>query len=149
MRLTDRLFVTMAALSLAAGTTALPTAATAQSCDRACLGDVMTRFLDSLVRHDPALAPLADNVRFTEDAKEMAVGSGFWTTASGLGAFRTDFLDVRNQTAAVHAAMDEQGTPVLFAARLKVENREIAEIETMVVRGQAEAMLFNQDEVGS
>ena len=28
------------------------------SCDRACLGDVMTRYLNSLVAHDPKVAPL-------------------------------------------------------------------------------------------
>jgi len=121
----------------------LPTPAAAQSCDRNCLGGILTQFLESLVARDPARAPLADGVRYTEDAKELPIGGGFWATASKLGAFRTDFLDVREQTAAVHAVMEENGTPVLFAARLKVEDREIAEIETMVVRGQAEAMLFD------
>lgn len=133
----------LAALALASLATALPSPAAAQHCDRACLGDVMSRFLDSLVQNDPSLAPLADAVRYTEDAKETAIGGGFWATASKLGAYRTDFLDVREQTAAVHAVLEEQGTPVLFAARLKVAGREISEIETMVVRGQAEAMLFS------
>jgi hypothetical protein len=73
----------------------------------------------------------------------MPIGGGFWATATKPGAFRTDFLDVRGQTAAVHAVMEEGDTPVLFAARLKVEDREITEIETMVVRGRAEAMLFD------
>jgi hypothetical protein len=119
--------------------------ASAQSCDRACLGDVMTRFLESLVANDPSLAPLAGDVRFTEDTIETPIGQGFWATASGLGAYRTDFLDVREQTAAVQAVMEESGTPVLFAARLKVADRKITEIETMVVRGPDEAMLFSLD----
>jgi hypothetical protein len=125
----------------------LPLPAAAQSCDRDCLGGIMTQFLESLVAHDPSKAPLADDVRFTEDTKELAVGGGFWATASKLGAYRTDYLDVRRQTAAVHAVMEENGTQVLFAARLKVEDREITEIETMVVRGQSEAMLFNLAEL--
>jgi hypothetical protein len=107
----------------------------------------MTQFLESLVAHDPSKAPLSDGVRYTEDAKETPIGGGFWATASKLGAFRTDYLDVREQTAAVHAVLEEGGTPVLFAARLKVANREITEIETMVVRGQAEAMLFSLAEL--
>jgi hypothetical protein len=121
----------------------LPQPAAAQSCDRDCLGGIMTQFLVSLIAHDPGQAPLAANARYTEDAKELAVGGGFWATASKLGAFRTDYLDVREQTAAVHAVMEENGTAVLFAARLKVANRQITEIETMVVRGPAEAMLFD------
>jgi hypothetical protein len=107
----------------------------------------MTRFLDSLIAHDPSLAPLADTVRFTEDTVETPIGGGFWATASGIGAYRNDYLDVREQTAAVHARMEENGEPVLFAARLKVEGRKITEIETMVVRGAAEAMLFAPDQL--
>ena len=119
--------------------------AQSRACDRACLAGIMTRYLDSLVAHDPKKAPLADNVRFTEDAVEMPVGSGLWKTASKLRPFRTDFLDVREGTAAVHAVLEENGTPVLLAARLKVVDRRIAEIETIVVRNQAEGALFAPD----
>jgi hypothetical protein len=129
-----------AALAAALG---LPALASAQECNRACLADTLTAFLESLVANDPSLAPLADSARFTEDTIETPIGAGFWATASGLGDYRTDFLDVREQTAAVHALMEEHGTPVLFAARLAVEDREITEIETMVVRGSDEAMLFD------
>jgi hypothetical protein len=123
----------------------LPAVASAQSCDRGCLGNAVTAFLSSLVAHDPSKAPLADNVRYTEDTKETPIGGGLWATASGIGDWRNDFLDVSAQTAAVQAVMQEKGPPVLFAARLKVANRKITEIETMVVRGQQEAMLFNLD----
>lgn len=112
------------------------------SCDRACLEDVMSRFLDSLVENDPAIAPLAANARYTEDARELAIGEGFWKTASKLAPYRTDFLDERTGTAAVHAVVEENGTPMFFAARLKVEDRKITEIETMVVRNREEGMLF-------
>lgn len=136
-----------AALAALMMSSLLPGVAGAQACDRDCLGDVMTRFLESLAANDPSIAPLAGDARFTEDTVEMPIGAGFWATASGLGDYRTDFLDVREQTAAVHALMEEGGEPVLFAARLKVEDREITEIETMVVRGQQEAMLFAPDEL--
>jgi hypothetical protein len=114
-------------------------------CDRACLADTMTRYLDSLVAHDPKLAPLADSARFTEDAVELPIGEGLWKTASSFRPFRTDFLDVREGTAAVHAVIEENGAPVLFAARLKVVEREITEIETMVVRSQQEGALWAPD----
>jgi hypothetical protein len=105
----------------------------------------MTRYLDSLVAHDPSKAPLARNARFTEDAVERPIGEGLWMTASKVRASRTDFLDVRESTAAVHAVLEQNGTPVLFAARLKVANREITEIETMVVRNQQEGVMFAPD----
>lgn len=125
----------------------LPTVAEAQDCDRACLGNIMTQYLESLVANDPSLAPLADNVRMTEDTIETPIGEGLWATATGIGEFRNDFLDVREQVAAVQAVIEEQGTQILFAARLQIEDREITEIETMVVRGAAEAMLFNLDKL--
>jgi hypothetical protein len=126
----------------------LPARLEAQSaapCDRACLGDVMTRYLDSLVAHDSKRAPLAERVRFTEDAVELPAGEGLWKTASKLRPFRTDFLDVREGIAAVHAVIEENDAPALFAARLSVENRRITEIETMVVRNQQEGVLFAPD----
>ena len=114
-------------------------------CDRACLGGVMTAYLDSLVAHDASKAPLAPNVRFTEDARELPVGEGLWKTASKLRPFRTDFLDAATGTAATHAVLEENGTPVLLAARLRVEGRRITEIETIVVRSQQEGALFQPD----
>jgi hypothetical protein len=131
---------------LAAGFSLTADLATAKTeCDRACLKDVMTRYLESLVAHDPGKAPLAANARFTEDTVEMPVGEGLWKTASKLRPFRTDVLDVRTGTAAVQAVLEEHGAPVLFAARLKVVDRRITEIETMVVRNQQEGVLFAPD----
>ena len=115
------------------------------NCDRACLKDVMTKYLDSLVAHDPKKAPLAANVRVTEDAKELKVGEGFWKTATKLRPFRTDFLDPQTGTAAVHAVIEEDGKPILFAGRLKVVDKKITEIETIVVHNQAEGALFAPD----
>jgi hypothetical protein len=120
-------------------------AQSATNCDRACLAGVMTAYLDSLVAHDPNKAPLAANARFTEDAKELRVGEGLWKTASKLRPFRTDFLDAKTGTAATHAVIEENGTPVLLAARLKVDGRRITEVETIVVRSREEGALFAPD----
>jgi hypothetical protein len=119
------------------------------SCDRTCLKDVMTKYLDSLVAHDPKKAPLAANARFTEDAKELKVGEGFWKTATKLRPFRTDFLDPQTGTAAVHAVIEEDGKPILFTGRLKVVDKKITEIETIVVHNQAEGALFAPDALAS
>jgi len=57
---------------------ALPSAAsrlsaqTSRPCDdRACLEGVVDRFLDAFVKHDPTLAPLAQNVKFTENGQRL------------------------------------------------------------------------------
>jgi hypothetical protein len=111
-------------------------------CDRACLADVVTRYLDSMVAHDPALVPLAANVRVTEDGRDIKPGEGLWKSASKRRPYRVDFLDVRQGVAAVHTVFEENGLPVLFAARLKVVDRRVTEIETMAVRNAAEGVLF-------
>jgi len=134
------------AASLLAGVICSPLAAqSATSCDRACLAGIMTAYLDSLVARDATKAPLAPNVRFTEDAKELRVGEGLWKTATKVRAFRTDFLDAKTGTAATHAVLEESGMPVLLAARLKVDGRKITEVETIVVRSQQEGALFQPD----
>ena len=112
------------------------------ACDRACLAVTLMEYIDSLVAHDPKEAPLADNVRFTEDGVQMPVGDGLWKTATLVYTPRADFLDVQGGTAAVQAVVEEGGTPELFAARLRVVNGLITEIETMVVRDKTEGVLF-------
>src|SRR5688572_2159431 len=134
------------AASLIAAVIASPIAAQgAAECDRSCLAGVMTAYLDSLVAHDAKAAPLAASARFTEDAKELAESEGLWKTATKIRPFRTDFLDPATGTAATHAVIEESGAPVLLAARLRVVDRRITEVETIVVRSQQEGALFQPD----
>jgi hypothetical protein len=107
----------------------------AQTCDRACLRNAMTTYLTALVAQDPSKAPLAANVRFTEDGKDLKVGDGFWMTATKMGDYRQDFIDVREQVIASWVIVEESGRPAKLTARLKVANGQITEIETLVTHG--------------
>jgi hypothetical protein len=104
----------------------------AQNCDRACLKNTMTTYLNALVAQDPSKAPLAANVRFTEDAKDLKVGDGLWKTATKVGDYRQDFIDVKEQVVASWVIVEESGRPAKLTARLKVANGKITEIETLV-----------------
>jgi hypothetical protein len=106
--------------------------AAAQNCDRACLTNAMTAYLNALAAQDPSRAPLAPNVRFTEDSKDLKVGDGFWKTATKVGGYRQDFVDVREQVIASWVIVEESGRPAKLTARLKVANGKITEIETLV-----------------
>src|SRR6185436_16368686 len=101
--------------------------ASAADCDRACLKNMMTTYLNALVAQDPSKAQLAPNVRFTEDSKDLKVGEGFWKTATKLGEYRQDFIDVKEQVVATHVIVEESGKPAMFTARLKVANNKITE----------------------
>ena len=115
------------------------------TCDRACLAAIMTRYLNAMVAHDPSSLPVAPNARFTEDTVPMKLGEGAWKTVTKLRPYRVDYLDVQQGVAAVHTVMEENGMPILFAARLKVADRKLTEIETMVVKNRDEGALWGPD----
>jgi len=115
------------------------------ACDRTCLKGMITSYLSAMVAHDPKALPLATNARFTEDTRTLQPGEGLWKGVSGLRSYRQDFLDVREGQAASHVIVEENGDPIMLALRLKVVNRMITEIETMVTRNRTEGALFSID----
>ena len=118
--------------------------AVAKDCDRACLGDLVTQYLKDMAAHNPAALPVSPHVRFTENGDVMKLGDGLWRTASGLGTYRQDMLDVAGHTAATQAVVLEEGDkPVLFALRLKERDGKIGQIETMVVPHDESSLIFD------
>src|SRR4030095_16256759 len=123
-----------------------PSTSEAQRCDRQCLADFITTYLEAMVAHDPERLPTSSRVRVTEDTVEMRlVQGGLWKTATALRPYRQDFLDVREGVAGTHTVVEESGKPVLLALRLKVFGLAISEVETMVVRNKQEGVLFQPD----
>jgi len=115
------------------------------SCDRTCLRALLTQYLDAMLAHTPDRLPLAAGVRFTEDTVERRLGEGLWRTVSRLRPYRQDIIDVRAGVAGTHTVVEENGPPVLFLVRLKVSDRKLAEVETMVVRSREEGVIFQPD----
>jgi hypothetical protein len=113
------------------------------ACDRECLRGFITQYLDAMISHNPKAVPTAPAARFTEDTKTLSLGEGLWKGASKIRSYRQDFLDVREGVAASHVVVEEGGTPVMLALRLKIEKKKITEIETMVTRSKAEGGLFD------
>jgi hypothetical protein len=126
-----------------APTTAAPQSSVQANCNRDCLRGFITQYLDAMVAHNPKSLPLAANARFTEDTKTLPLGEGLWKGASKLRSYRQDFLDVREGMAASHVIVEENGSPVMLALRLKIADKRITEIETMVTRSRAEGAIFN------
>lgn len=108
--------------------------ALAQDCNRACLAEMMTQFVDALVEHDASALPLADDVRYTEDSRPAEIGEGIWQTVTADGGFRQDYLDTTRQIAASHLLLSEGDTQALYSVLLYVEAMEITGIETLVQR---------------
>jgi hypothetical protein len=132
-------FVLCAAVVLLA---ASPLFAQTGPCDRACLEGVVDRFLDAFVKHDPAQAGLARTVKFTENGQRLPVGDGSWRSMVAKGAYRLFVSDPQAGRVAFIGTLHEEnaqnkdGALVLIALHLKVESRQISEIELFVVRSE-------------
>ena len=110
------------------------------SCDRACLTNMLDRYVDALVARAPAQLPLATTVRFTENGQRLALGDGLWNTVSGKGRYRLDMTDVEAGQAILMGTVREADTPTIFVLRLGVVRQQrIADIETLVIRNQSAA----------
>lgn len=111
-------------------------AGAANGCDRACLNGFVDRYLDAVVAHDPSRLPTTKLVKFTENGQKLELGDGFWRTATTRGAYKFYVDDPQAGQVGFEGTMEEAGQPVIIALRLKIENQKIAEIETIVARGQ-------------
>jgi hypothetical protein len=127
----------VAALAASAlATAAAPGGAVTPPCDRVCMTGLVDRYLAALVRHDPAGLPLNRDVRFTENAARLRVGSeGLWVGASEAPTgFHIYAVDVGAGQVGFYGVMKERDRPLLIALRLKVVNGQITEIEHVLAR---------------
>jgi hypothetical protein len=122
-------------------------AAQAADCDRACLKGMITKYVDAMVAHDPSRLPLAANVRFSEDSKDLKLGEGLWKTVTKKGDFRQDYIDLKKQIAASHVMVSEDNSQVLYSVLLRVADQKITGIETLVDRITANSK-FKADSLG-
>jgi hypothetical protein len=109
------------------------------SCDRACLQQVSDLYFRALAEHDPSVAPLADDVKYSETGRVMKIGEGFWRQA-GKPTYRMEIFDPETGGIGVDAVVPDGGVPTIVALRLKVENHKITEAESILVRGDDPAV---------
>lgn len=119
--------------------------ASSATCDRECLKGFITQYLNAMIAHTTDSLQLADNVRMTEDCKEIKVGEGYWKDFAGTVSYRLDIIDVRMGGAFSFVVIKNGGSSVLFGIRLKISNKKIIQIETMVVKNSTEGMIFAPD----
>src|SRR5262249_31988612 len=70
-----------------------PALAAGANCDRACLRAVLDQYLNAVIKHDPAAAPLMIGFRQTENAIVVRPGTGLWKSMTGLGAMQRRYID--------------------------------------------------------
>ncbi len=127
------LFAATTVDAASAPTPATP-AADPSFCDRACLGGVAEVYLNAMLAHDPAKAPLALNVRYTENGVTLTLPDGLWRTLGKLGSYRLIVADAPNRSIGFLAKGLENGAPVLIGTRLRVIDHQSTEIESVCRR---------------
>ena len=103
-------------------------------CDRTCLTNHVDAYVNALSARNPALAEFAQDARFTENGVELALGDAAWTTVDSMSPKRLIFTDPELGSTVLFASIVENGQPAMLAARLKIRQHEIAELETMITR---------------
>ena len=103
-------------------------------CGRACLNGFVDKFLAALVAHDPAKLPHSANAKYSENNVALHLGDGLWATADGLGAYKIYIDDPQRGEVGFYGVVDEDHTPDILGARLKIVNHQATEIEALVAR---------------
>ena len=120
-------------------------------CDRACLENFVDQYMDALIAHNVKKLPMSPRAKNTEDGARLDPGDGFWRTALAKGSYRLFVTDTEAGQVAFLGTMREVNTPmpnpVILAVRLKIENRQVSEIENMLVRDSLAAT--NLEKIGS
>ncbi len=124
--------VWLATVAAAQSGASLPPNVGSGDCDRACLQSIAEKFIAALVAHDPGMVPLAKGVRYSENSVPLPIPDGFWKNATAVRPYRLYVVDPEWGTIGFYARMLENGSPVIVSTRLRVYNRQLTEIETIV-----------------
>lgn len=95
---------------------------------------IADQYLDALVKKDSSRAPWAPHVKFTENGVQLKIGDGLWNTINAKRNYNLKLADPQEGQVAVIEVVEEHGYPAILAARIKVENRQITEVETVLSR---------------
>jgi hypothetical protein len=107
--------------------------AAAGGCTRDSLKANIDSYFKALAAHDPAMLPQGAMLKFTENAKTAKLGEGLvWKTA-GAVKFTRSLLDTERCGSVTEAVIPNSDKDTIYGLRLKVENQQLTEIESIVV----------------
>jgi hypothetical protein len=106
----------------------------ANDCDRACLKSTLDQYMNAVVKHNPAAAPLFVGFRQTENSVVVRLGTGTWKSVTALGKVQRRYLDAVSGQAGYFGTVEEGAERAIVTVRVKVENRKITEAEWLIAR---------------
>lgn len=103
-------------------------------CNRVCLNRFADEFIAALLAHDPSKLPHSPRVKYSENNVVLKLGDGLWATADGVQTYKIYIDDPDHGEVGYYGIIDENSTPDILAARLKIVHGQVTEIETLVAR---------------
>jgi hypothetical protein len=98
------------------------------------LKSTVDAYFTALAAHAPAMLPLADDVKFTENGKVAKLGeTELWKNAGALKHAHSA-LDTETCQAASQAVVPDGAMDIPLALRIKLQNQKVTEVETIAVR---------------
>ncbi len=112
---------------------------------RADLYRVLDTYLAALKEKNPQRVPWAERVRNTENTVPLMVGDGLWGTITALGSYDLRFADTLTGEVGYFGTVTETTDTSAYTLRLRVENGQVTEAETLIVR-QADSGIRFEDQ---
>src|ERR1700732_2387932 len=81
------------------------------ACDRVCLKNTLDQYLNAVVQHNPAAAPLSVGFRQTENAMVRGRGTGLWESTKALGKLQRRYFDAESGQAGYFGTLEEASGP--------------------------------------
>ena len=103
-------------------------------CDRACLKTMLDEYVNAVLQHNPAAAPLTVGFRQTENGIVRRPGTGLWLTAKALGKLQRRYFDAESGQVGYFGTLEEESGTAVVTVRLKIDDRKISEAEWMIAR---------------
>ena len=103
-------------------------------CDRACLKTMLDQYVNAVLQHNPAAAPLTVGFRQTENGIVLRPGTGVWLTAKAMGKLQRRYFDAESGQAGYFGTLEEENGTAVVTVRLKIDDRKISEAEWMIAR---------------
>lgn len=102
------------------------------ACDTACLDAVANKYMDAYLAQQPALAPFARVMRYSENNVVMPLPDGSWDTVDHEVGPRFVTSDSRTGQIGIFTSVMQHDVPGFLAVRLKVRGRRIVEVEQFI-----------------
>jgi len=113
-----------------------------QEYTKTALLDFTHRYLEALVKRDPAGLPVSPDLKATENGEPLVLGEGLWKTARAITTRKTIVDQETGQAAFFGVVIEKEDKKAIFVLRLKIGSFQITEIETLVAREGCHALFF-------